>query len=460
MKLSLWLVAILYVQTVYSPLNAQPVKTTTEKADEYLLSAHQVYQFNGVALIAHKGNVLLHKAYGVRNAVTKAPNDTTTRFPILSITKSFTAALILKLQEQGKLSVQDKLSHYFPQFPNGDKISLHHLLTHASGLFNYTELIDEGDSAIVCHPVPRQRLLDIISNKPLAFEPGKQFSYNNSGYFLLGLVIEKVTGKPYEQVMREMIFQPLGMSHSGFDFINLPAQSRAFGYDTLTADYYSPYPHPDSTVLFAAGGIYSTTSDMLRWGQAVAEKRLLSAKSWEQAFTPRLDGYGYGWMIETFGGKRCLRHSGGYPGFKAEFVYYPNEELTLILLNNFGTYADSLYPIVMGLSAIVFDKPYDLWAPRQEVAIAANILRQYVGRYVYVKDSQIITDMVLKNGQLHGLGHSKIQIPEYALYPSGQDQFQLRVNNSRVTFKRDASDQVIGCTIRENGQDYEWKKVN
>ncbi len=431
-----------------------------QRLDDYLTAAQRADRFNGVALILHKGKVLLHKAYGVRNAATKAPNDTATRFPLLSITKSFTAALILKLQEQGKVSVNDKVSQYLPGFARGDSITIHQLLTHSSGLFNYTELIDEADSALVCHPVPKQRIIDVIQSKPLSFRPGTQFSYCNSGYFLLGLVIEKATGKPYEQAMHELILQPLGMRHSGFDFINLPTNSRAQGYDTLTARYYSPYPHPDSTVLYAAGGLYSTTGDMLRWAKAVANRQLLSAHSWQLAFTPHRNGYGYGWYTGQFGGKPYLRHSGGYPGFMAEFVYYPAEDLTIMLVNNFGNYADSVFPVVQSLSVVVFGMPDELWLPRQEVQLTSELLLQYVGRYVADQPGGYGMDIVLRDGQLYSLGHHKDQLPELALFAGSTDHFFPQKYNSRLTFERDSSGRVMRCVIEENGQRFAWKKVD
>ena len=442
-----------------TPIYAQPAKTTAEKLDEYLTSAHRAYGFNGTALVAHKGKILLHKAYGVRNAVTKAPNDTSTRFPILSITKSFTSTLILKLQEQGKLSVKDKLSNYFPDFPNGDKIELHHLLTHTSGIFNYTQMIDEEDSAIVCHPVPKQRVLDLFWNKPLEFAPGKQFAYDNSGYFMLGLVIEKVTGKPYEQVVRELIFTPLGMTKSGFDFINLPAQSRAFGYDTLTADYYSPYPHPDSTVIYSAGGIYSTTGDMYNWGKAVASKQLLSVDSWKQAFAPRLNNYGYGWMLGSYFGKQYVGHDGGYPGFMSTFVYYPDDDITIILFKNSGNYHESLAPAVMALTAILVQKPYDLWVPRTATKVSEAILQQYVGRYKV--DAKVVPNHIvsisLEDGRLFVQANNSG--PKAELFAESENSFFLKAYNEQWTFRMDKKGQVRQAVIRVNGMDVKADKL-
>ncbi len=207
--------------------------------DSYLISANKAFRFNGSALVARKGKVLLQKGYGWRNAITRMPNKSDTRFPILSITKPFTAIVILKLQEEGKLSVQDKLTKYFPDYPNGHKIKIHHLLTHSSGIYNYTEPVGTEDSALVNYPISRQKVLDIFVKAPVEFAPGKRYSYNNSGYFLLGLIIESVTGKPYETVVRELIFRPLNMANSGFDFLNLADSLKDKGYEFLDSGKYS-----------------------------------------------------------------------------------------------------------------------------------------------------------------------------------------------------------------------------
>jgi CubicO group peptidase (beta-lactamase class C family) len=147
-----------------------------------------------------KGKIILNNGYGFSNIMTKRANTSDTRFPILSVGKTFTATVILKLQEEGNLSINDKLSKYLPDYPQGDKIKIEYLLTHTSGIHNYTDDVGIEDSAIINHPVSKQRVLDQFWNKPLEFKPGTRYSYNNSGYFLLGLVIEKITGKPYETV--------------------------------------------------------------------------------------------------------------------------------------------------------------------------------------------------------------------------------------------------------------------
>src|SRR5450432_3440303 len=172
----------------------QPNESLAQKLDEYLVSANNFYKFNGPALIAEKGKIIFQKSYGFKDVATHALNDSNSIFQIGSVTKQFTATVVLKLQEEGKLSVQDKLGKYFPEFKYAGEITLENLLTHTSGIYNYTNDIDDEDSAIVCNPVNKQLLLDIVFKKPLDFKPGTQFAYDNSGYYLLGLIIEKVTG--------------------------------------------------------------------------------------------------------------------------------------------------------------------------------------------------------------------------------------------------------------------------
>ena len=423
------------------------------KLDAYLTAAHRAYKFTGTALVAKEGKVLLHKAYGWRDYAVKAVNDTTTRFPILSITKSFTAMVMLKLQEQGKLSLKDKLSKYFPEFANGEAITLHHLITHSSGLYNYTADIGEEDSMIVCYPMTRQRVLDIFRDKPLDFKPGKGFSYNNSGFFLAGMVIEKVTGKPYEQVVRETLFEPLGMSQSGFDFNNLPAPLRAKGYQFWSEDQLKPYRHYDSTMAYAAGSIYSTTGDMYKWAKAIATKQILSAASWKQAFSRQAGDSGYGFFPGQFSGKRFVKHSGGYPGFMTEFVYYPKEDLTVILLNNYGNYDNSLWPLVMGCSGIVFNQPYDLWVARKQVQLEETVLKQYTGSFGSKKSK---VTFFLKEGALICRLSQGYELP---LLAENESNYYFLNFNTQFHFLKNSSGKVAKVIIHEHGQDFELPKI-
>ncbi|MEO8112698.1 MAG: serine hydrolase domain-containing protein, partial [Ginsengibacter sp.] len=190
---------------------------TGSKLDTLISAYAKLDKFNGAALVAKGGTILLDKGYGYRNSNDKVLNSEQTIFQLGSITKQFTSAVILKLQEEKKLSVSDKLSKYFPNYPKGDSITIQQLLTHTSGIFNYTN--DENFMANeITKPATREKMMALFQDKPLDFSPGTSWNYSNSGYSLLGYIIEAVTKKSYEQAVRRYIFAPLHMTHSGFDF--------------------------------------------------------------------------------------------------------------------------------------------------------------------------------------------------------------------------------------------------
>jgi CubicO group peptidase (beta-lactamase class C family) len=436
---------------------AQSVNNLTDniadKINRYLASAVAAYKFNGVALVARKGEVLVHKAYGWRNFENQTYNDTTTIFPILSITKSFTAIVILNLQEENKISIDDKVNKYLPDFPNGDKITIENLITHTSGIYNYTDDIGEEDSGIINHPVAKKQVLDIFYNKPLSYKPGEGFGYNNSGYYLAGIIIEKITGKSWEQNVRELIFDPLAMKNSGFDFNNLAENAKATGYQFLTTEKQKPYTYVDSTVGYSAGSIYSTTTDMYKWTQAIAKQLLLSKKSWDYAFTPKASDYGFGFRINNFFKRAYIKHSGGYSGFVSEFLYYPKEDVTIILLKNTGNYDEDLWPVTMGISSIVFGLPYDLWKLRTEMKLSSAQLREKEGKYAAGK---IKVSFRVIDDQLYEILPNGTELP---LLAESQDSFYLQNFNTSLQFKRNKKGTIDRVVAHEHGKDFELKRM-
>jgi CubicO group peptidase (beta-lactamase class C family) len=424
-----------------------------EKIDAYLISALNTYQFNGVALVAKNGAPIFHKAYGWRDLAGQAQNDTSTIFPVLSITKSFTAVVMLKLQEEGKLSLKDTLNKYLPDYPQAGRITLEQLLTHSSGIYNYTNDFDEEDSAIVNHPVPRQMVLDRFYDKPLEFEPGKGFSYNNSAYFLAGLVIEKATGKSYEQNVRQIIFEPLGMIRSGFDYNGLPSNSRATGYQFLNATVQKPYTLYDSTVGYAAGSIYSTSSDMLKWAQAIIDRKVISQASWNEALTAKNNGYGYGFQMGNFEGKEYIHLPGGYPGFVSDIMLYPKDSVAIILLKNSGNYGQDLFLVTLEVSNIVFGKPYDLWQPRAAVSLPEQTLKQMEGKY---KLGKMQVTFFVKDNHFYGVNPYGA---EALLLPASEDTFFSENYNTSIRFVTNAKGKVVKMIYRERGSETEWKRT-
>ena len=428
------------------------------KLDAYMLSAVRAGKFNGAVLIAKNNQVILQKGYGWKNFSAHTLNDNHTLFQIGSLTKPFTAIIILKLQEEGKLSVNDHLNKYFPQQKGADQITIQNLLDHTSGIYNYTNDIGPEDSAIVSHPVEKQKVLDVFINKDLSFTPGTKFSYCNSGYFLLGMIIEKITGKPYQQLLRQLILSPLEMQHTGFDFINLKDTSKATGYDIIDDTRHNIAVKWDSTVTYAAGSIYSTTGDLYKWSKAIAKGELLSAASWQQAFTPNLGNYGYGWWIDSLYGNKYITHSGGLPGFMTNFVYYPDKDITIILLNNFGNYGQSLRPVNMGLSAIIFNKPYLNYTINKEIATNKNILQTYAGTYVYNDQHKLIITLEGDKLFVEDTNHDD-KLPKLQLHDGGGDNFYITEADLKFQFIKDLTNHYYKIiTYNSGGKDAEWLK--
>ena len=437
--------------------NAQD-DSITQKLDEYLLAANKINKFNGNALIVQRDKILLQKSYGYKNFATHVLNDSNTIFQIGSVTKQFTATVILKLQEEGKLSVNDKLNKYFPEFKYADAITIQNLLTHTSGIHNYTDDIDAADSAIVCNPADKQLALDIMFKHDLDFKPGSQFEYDNSGYYLLGLIIEKVTGKSYEQNVRDIIFTPLQMNHSLFDFKHSSDANIATGYQTLNDSVQKEASawRWDSTVSYAAGAIWSTTSDLYKWAQAIANKKILSSGSWKAMLTPHLEKYGYGVFIDSMFGKQTISHGGGIPGFISYLCYYPDDDVTIILLNNEGWFSEALNGINADLSAIIFHKPYELMSAHVSIKLSDDVLKKYVGQYDFDKKHHVY--ITLENGSLQ-IEAPQGGLPKSPLFAENETNFYLKIINARIEFVKDTSGNITELISHYNGKDEVCKKV-
>ncbi|HLL13573.1 MAG TPA: serine hydrolase domain-containing protein, partial [Pyrinomonadaceae bacterium] len=341
------------------------------RIDEYLARAAKIGQFNGAALVAENGKVIYKKGLGLANMEWNVPNEADTKFRLGSITKQFTAALILQLVEQGKLKLDGKLSEYLPDYRKdvGDKVTIHQLLTHTSGIPSYTGLPKFMEDASR-NPYTVAEFVKKYASNDLEFEPGTRFRYNNSGYFLLGAIIEKIHGKSYEQVIKENIFDPLGMKNSGYDRHNVILPKRANGYEK-TATGYRNASYLDMSIPYAAGSLYSTVEDLYLWDQALYTDRVMSAKSRELMYKPFLDNYAYGWQIgkvklgQTPETVNSVAHGGGIHGFNTYLVRYPDQKNLIVLLDNTSQGA-SLNRISRDLTSILYNQPFQM--PKQSIA--------------------------------------------------------------------------------------------
>ncbi|HET6977227.1 MAG TPA: serine hydrolase [Pyrinomonadaceae bacterium] len=369
------------------------------KIQELLTLAHKYRQFNGSALVAENGKVVYKGGFGLANMEWNIPNAPDTKFRLGSITKQFTATLTLQLVEQGKIKLDAKISDYLPDYRKdiGQKVTIHHLLTHTSGIPSYTSQPGFFEN-VSRNPYKVDEFVKKYASGDLEFEPGSKYSYNNSGYFLLGAIIEHVTGKPYEQVLTENIFTPLGMKNTGYDHHNTILAKRATGY-SKTPDGYTNSLYLDMSIPYAAGSMYSTVEDLYLWDQALYADKILSAQSKALMYKPFLDNYAYGWVIRNASFKQndkevpIITHGGGINGFTTIIVRLPQEKNLIVLLDNTGTgYLDRLSD---SIAKLVYNQPYEQpklsIVPVLEQTITEKGIEAGVAQYRELKSKQSAT---------------------------------------------------------------------
>lgn len=307
--------------------------------NQYLLSNYPL--FSGSILIALDEQILLSGGYRYANWELNVPNTSSTIFRLASLTKPFTALAIMMLQERGKIDVDDPICQYIVDCPAAwQSITIHHLLTHTSGIPDYSAFPKALHEAALNRSVPE--LIDTFRDQPLNFPPGTRFNYSNSGYVLLGAVIESVSEMRYENFMLNNIFWPLFMEDSGYDNASRIIKNRASGY-TIDGRFLENSAFISPSNLFSAGGLYSTIEDLHRWHQALFTNQLVSQPTLDQIFSPQVAAekygaeYGYGWVVSESQGHRVFWHDGAIPGFTNYFAYYPDDRLDIIILSNLDT---------------------------------------------------------------------------------------------------------------------------
>ena len=441
----------IFLQVIIFSIVISGCSQESAKLDTLINAYAKLNKFNGSVLVAKNGNVLLNKGYGYRNAADKVANNEQTIFQIGSITKQFTSAIILKLQEEKKLSVSDKLSKYFPGYPKGDSITIEQLLTHTSGIYNYT---NDGKfmENEVTKPTNRETIMALFKDKPLDFSPGTGWNYSNSGYSLLGYIIESVTKKPYEQAVRKYIFTPLQMTHSGFDFTHLKSNEKATGYFKLDDKETLAAPIVDSSVSYSGGAIYSTIGDLYLWHNALVKNKILSKDEQEKAYTPVKNKYGYGWSIDSVEGKRRVSHGGGIHGFVTNIARVPEDDICIVLLSNASD--PSLGEITKSIFAILYGKEYELPKERPVIKLSEEKLKQYEGEYEIKEGLHVVIS--LKDGEL--VATPTGQNPAI-LYAEKEDFLFLKSQDIQLEFTRNEKKEIDGFILHQGGVKLPCKKI-
>jgi CubicO group peptidase (beta-lactamase class C family) len=435
-----WLVLVLSVAAL-SFVTVSSAQVPHNKFDSYIQGYIRNGDFSGSVLVARDGHILFRKSYGFANSEWKVPNAENTKFHIASITKTFTAAGIVILEQQGKLKFSDPLSKYIPGYLNGDRITIEEMLLHSSGLPDYYSLPEYTTKKYDRVTLPD--LIAWVKNKPLDFLPGSKSSYSNTGYGFLAYIIEQVSGKPYDEFVADEILKPAGMKDTGTFQDEGVIFNRASGYQpALEESGVRNAPFYDKTILTGSGSLYSTTGDLYIWAQAIRCGRF---------FDMRRLPHPYGWgERETKSKHRYFEQSGRAPGFASHLSIFPDDDLTVIVLGNLedaavNVMADDLAKLALGENVNAPD-------PRPRKNDAARRPEDYAGTYEV--NPAFLLDVRAHGADLYLRGTGGDYLP---LEPVGKESFFYRQLYVKVDFKRDKSGKIEA--LLWNGE-YPCKKIS
>ena len=405
----------------------------------------------GAAVIVTRDGVpVFRKAYGQADVDKNTPMQPEMQLRIGSITKQFTAVAVLMLAEQGKLSLQDEVSRFLPDYPAGGKrITIEQLLQHTAGVPNYTGMMSFSLTAGADKSV--RQMIDFFRNDALDFEPGERWAYSNSGYILLGAIIEKVSGTSYADFVAKNIFEPLGMQDTAYEGYERSAKRRVAGYREGFLSGYRPAEQVSMTQPFAAGGLVSTVDDLARWDEAIASGRLLKEESWRLAFTPcalpngATCHYGLGWQLGIMRGHRMAAHAGDIPGFNGEAIRLPEDKVFVAVLGNSNRNMLNTDRVAFTAAAIAVGSPFP---QPKAIKMTKLAMTAFVGTF---RLSESGTRTISFDGG--GLRFERKGRKPVGLRPYGVDKFFLEGSLTTLDFARGPDGAVTGFTLHGTSGD-------
>lgn len=433
-----------------SPLASLPAAAQdAARMDQVIRASSDADAFSGAVLVARDGRILLDQGYGLANREWNIPNDGDVKFRLGSLSKQFTAVAVMLLNQQGKLDLDAPIKTWLPDAPAAwDTITPRHLLSHTAGVPNFTAFSDF--EAQKTRPATLPQLIARFRDRPLDFAPGSRFAYSNSGYVLLSAIIEAASGQTYADFVTANLFQPLGMSDSGYDRHDVILPRRASGYapgadGVVNADYV------DMTIPTGAGALYSTTHDLLKWEQGLFGGRLLNAQSMTALTTPVRNGYAMGLMVSEADGKRLVWHNGAIEGFNTYMAYDPGDRTAVIVLGNLNGEA----PDKLGLALVTLAHGGTVTLPseRRAVALSPEVLKAYEGVYNLAPTFALTISVV--DGKLMAQATGQ---PAFALTAEAEDAFYLTAVDAQITFTRNAAGAVEGLVLHQGGRDMPAKR--
>lgn len=457
MKNVLTLLLVFGLITPLYPQSNKKDKKLTKEIDNYLSQHFKTNEPGCAVLIAKKGEIIYSKGIGLANLEWETPIKTNTVFQIGSVTKLFTAIGILQLVEQRKISLQDSIRNFIPDFPSkGHTITIEHLLTHSSGITEYWSLEHPDPFALRRDFIPIE-LINFFKEEPLEFEPGTRSSYTNSGYFLLGYIIEVVSGIPYGQYIEDNIFKPSEMRNSYYGDNSKIIPNRASSY-RKEENTYRNGDYRSMSVAYAAGALLSTAEDLFKWHQSLYSNKLLKKGFLKKSLTAYqfkdgiISDFGYGgWFVNSVQVQESptFAHSGGISGFNSLIMYLPKEDVVTIVLSNFQD--ARIQEITTNVATLTIGKTI------ANVRIDDEVLETYKGKYEQASNK-------LRFALIRELeGRLIIDVPnEWKAELSSTSQTLFKINNVKpsatLEFIKDDTGKVIKFVVNQDGL-YEWIKV-
>lgn len=422
------------------------------KLEEFMLAYNEncSYKYSGTILVAKGNNILLNEGYGMANYEEKIPNKSDSVFAIGSITKSFTATSIMQLQEQGLLNINDPISKYIEGNKRGDDITIHHLLTHTAGFPVDGLYLGKVE-------VPLDKDINYLNNCTYLFEPGGDFLYSNAGYQMLAAIIEKVSGKTYNDYLKDNIFIPLGMNNSrgGTDCSYADNQSIGYSITTVKPERLSIY---NFSCITGSGNIYSTVEDLYKYERAIQDRTLLKEESINTIFISHWgdskNGYGYGWETTERNGHKKFTHGGniGGGGYVSTIIRYPEDDYVLIFLTNNLDYT-ALTTVTDTMEAIIFGENFVTPQKSKDIKIDSEVLKQYAGEYDFGRSTLI--PVSYKDGRLYTIADDG---NNYELYPLSETKFYYDEHECiQVEFTINKDNRVT-LNIQNASRNFEGKK--
>lgn len=405
--------------------------------------AGDIWQFQGAFLVARGDSILVSGGCGFANKETNRRNNRTTNFLIGSLTKPFTAIAIMQLMEKGLVDPEKPLSTYLPGYPHdvADIVTIHDLLAHRSGI---PDVVSVPDFAVKAHnPITPSEIVDLFGGLPLDFEPGQQFAYSSSNYVLLGMIIEAVTGMTWEEYIESSICRPLDMQNTRVYYDYSERADFAKGYTPGSDGYLveAGIIHPSRG--YAAGSLASTVDDLFKLHRALYNTAFLSAGSVASMFTPHSPAYGYGWIVDDFGGHKLTAHGGSVPGYVSIMQRWVYDSVCVIVLSN--NVMAPVHTIANALAAIALDESYEMPMVKKPTQIATRKFVEYEGRYK-------LSSGEYRQIELHadGLFARRSSGVPYPVLPEGADKFYFAHDHmTTLSFIRDDSYHVVAHILTQ-----------